>query len=49
MEETNEKFCILPRRQREKTIWYYYIYDEDGKRIAAINHNAKGKVISRGK
>lgn len=48
MEETNEKFCILPRRQREKTIWYYYIYDEDGKRIyrsTGQTNKAKAKAI----
>jgi len=33
MYEDNERFCLFPRTQSSRQIWYYYIYDEDGKRL----------------
>ncbi len=28
----DDRFVLFPRKQREKVIWYYYIYDQNGKR-----------------
>ncbi len=46
MEE--DRFVLYPRQQREKVIWYYYIYDNNGQRkfrSTGLSNKAKARTF----